>query len=91
MTVTPVEPGSLAGEYQRMTFNEAITGMLQRPGYLAVLDTGKVLKLNRAAYVLDATKPGNRYALLNAGDVMAVTWQLYTPEQLTQAAAASNA
>lgn len=65
-----------------MTFNECIMTLVQRPGYLGVLGQTRVITLNKAGYILDATKEGVAYVRLQAQDVLAVTWECWTPEQL---------
>jgi len=65
-----------------MNFVECVMTLQQRPGYLAILGDRRVLRLNNAGYLLDATKPRPTYPNLSAADVLAVTWECWTPEQL---------
>jgi len=65
-----------------MTFTECILTMVQRPGYLGVLADKRVIRLNAAGYIMDATKEFAAYPRFNTTDVMAVTWECWTPQQL---------
>lgn len=65
-----------------MTFIECITTLIQRPGYLGVLADRRVITINKAGYILDATKPGAVYVRLQVQDMLAVVWECWTPEQL---------
>jgi hypothetical protein len=74
-----------------MSFVEAVMTMVQRPGYVAVLGGSRVIRLNKAGYILDATKARDSYVRFNTTDVLALTWELYTPEQLATLAGQSEA
>jgi hypothetical protein len=60
---------------------------MARPEYLMVLPPSKVLTLSRTGYLVRADKRANEYARLQAADLLAETWQVYTAEQLAAAAA----
>jgi hypothetical protein len=69
-----------------MNFVECIMTLVQRPGYLAVLPDKRIIRLNQAGYILDATRARDNYVRFNVGDVLAVTWECWTPEQLASLA-----
>jgi hypothetical protein len=65
-----------------MNFTELIMTMVQRPGYLGILGDRRVVCLNKGGYLLDATASYVCYVRLNTVDMLAVTWEAWTPEQL---------
>jgi len=70
-----------------MTLIEAVRELQERPGYLAVLETGRVFRLSRTGRVMDATKPGEVYMRFTAAECLAVTWACWTPDQIQAMAA----
>jgi len=69
-----------------MTFQEMILTLIQRPGYLGVLANQRIVRLNKAGYLLDARFEAQRYVRIHTNDVMAVTWECWTPQQIADMA-----
>lgn len=61
-----------------------------RPEYVAVLPPKRVLAISPSGFLMDATKPYHAFARLRAVELLATTWQIYTPDQLQELAAGSQ-
>ena len=71
-----------------MSFIDAIAGIQARPDCVAVLVGRHTLRLSVRGVVLNALKLEATYPHLSVGDVMAQTWEVWTPEQIEQLRAA---
>ena len=65
-----------------MSFTEMVQTLVQRPGYLGVLGGHRVVMVNARGYLLDATKKERVPMRLHTSDLLALTWECWTPEQL---------
>jgi len=69
-----------------MNFVEMTQTLVQRPGYLGVLDGRYVVQVNPRGYLMDATKVRRTPMRLHTSHLLAVTWECWTPAQLEQMA-----
>ena len=74
-----------------MTLIDAITWMQQRPGFAASLGGYPIIGLSSTGYIMRLDRPGKTYWRPNAMQCLAITWEVYTVEQLKAAAAAARA
>lgn len=70
-----------------MTLPDAIKWLQERPGFLAVHPDGRCLSLSRTGFIMRADKGPGVYFRPTAGDLLAITWEVFTPAQLEEAAA----
>lgn len=71
-----------------MSLIDAVAGIQARPDCVAVLLGRHTIRLGVRGLILNALKPGYVYPHLSAGDVLAQTWEVWTPEQIEQLRAA---
>lgn len=74
-----------------MTLLDAITWMQQRPGFCAVLGGDLVVGLSSSGFIMRRDKADKTYWRPNAMQCLAITWEVYTVEQLEAAAAEAQA
>lgn len=70
-----------------MTLPDAVKWLQERPGYLAVHPDGRCLSLSRTGFLMRADKGPGVYFRPTSGDLLAITWEVFTPGQLEEAAA----
>lgn len=70
-----------------MTLLDAVTWMQQRPGFCAVLEGGPIIGLSSSGYIMRRDKPDKTYWRPTAMQCLAITWEVYTLDQLEAAAA----
>ncbi len=81
--------GAPACYVDAMTLIDAVTWMQQRPGFCAVLGDGPIVGLSSSGYLMRRDKPLKTYWRPTAGQVLAITWEVYTADQLAAAADAA--
>lgn len=67
-----------------MTLPEAITQMMMRPDFVAVLDPDRIISIAKSGSILDETKPYKAFPRFRAQELTAIMWQVFTREQLQE-------
>jgi hypothetical protein len=71
-----------------MTLVEAIHECHRRPEMCAVIPGVFVLQISRTGHLMDISKAKGTYARLRSSDLLRLDWQIFTVEQLEEAARA---
>lgn len=69
-----------------MMLHEAVMKMQERPELLAISPLGQVIRLSGSGYLTPAFKVKREYCRLRAIEMLAVTWTVYTEDQLREMA-----
>ena len=72
-----------------MTLLDAVTWMQQRPGFCAVLPDGPIIGVSASGFLMRKDKTLKTYWRPTVMQCLAITWEVYTVEQLEAAAAAA--
>lgn len=73
-----------------MTLPDAITWMQQRPGFCAALPGGPIIGLSASGYLMRQDKVAKTYWRPHVQHCLAITWEVFTVEQLEAAAEAAR-
>jgi len=73
-----------------MTLCEAVLQMQARPEYLAVLGVERVVWISPSGYLMTNGKKSQTYLRPRVSDLVALTWNVYTPQQLQELVAGAQ-
>lgn len=69
-----------------MTLRDAVMQMQERPDLLAISPLGQICRLGPSGFLLPALTKDKGYSRFRATELLAVTWVVYTADQLRQMA-----
>ena len=74
-----------------MTLLEAVDWMMKRPGFCATLQGDPIIQIGPTGYLMRRDTDYKAYWKPTAMQCLAITWEVYTAEQLAEASAKAQA